>query len=65
MSKYLGSTILSQSLSPTFEIWGVITKYYRDRLKTHNIPNQREEFERNLEMYVNKTLTTLKDKNII
>ena len=41
------------------------TKYYRDRLKTHNIPNQREEFERNLEMYVNKTLTTLKDKNII
>jgi hypothetical protein len=41
------------------------TKYYRDRLKTHIIPNQREEFERNLEMYVNKTLTTLKNKNVI
>lgn len=41
------------------------TKYYRDRLKTYSVPNQREEFERNLGMYINKTITSLKDKNII
>ena len=41
------------------------TKYYRDRLKTHKIPSQREEFESNLINYINKTLHQLKEKNII
>lgn len=40
-------------------------KYYSDRLKTNNIPNQRNEFEKNSEMYIQKTLTELKNKNII
>tara|TARA_R110000822_G_scaffold151555_1_gene290694 strand:+ start:82 stop:1005 length:924 start_codon:yes stop_codon:yes gene_type:complete len=41
------------------------TQYYRDRLKTNIVPNQREEFESKIEEYVNKTLTDLKNKNII
>ena len=41
------------------------TKYYRDKLSTNDIPNQRKEFEKNLEIYINKTLTQLKNKNII
>jgi hypothetical protein len=41
------------------------TKYYRDRLITNDVPNQRKEFEKNLEIYINKTLTQLKNKNII
>ena len=40
-------------------------KYYSDRLKTNNIPNQRNEFEKKLEMYIQKTITELKNKNII
>ena len=41
------------------------TQYYRDRLKTNIVPNQREEFESKIEEYVNKTLIDLKNKNII
>jgi hypothetical protein len=41
------------------------TKYYRDRLKTNNVPNQRHEFESKIEYYINKGLKQLKEKNII
>jgi hypothetical protein len=41
------------------------TKYYRDRLKTNNVPNQRHEFESKIEYYINKRLKQLKEKNII
>jgi hypothetical protein len=40
-------------------------KYYSDRLKTNIIPNQRKEFESNFELYLNKGIQMLKDKNII
>jgi hypothetical protein len=41
------------------------TQYYRDRLKTNDIPNQRKEFENNLNKYINKQINYLKEKNII
>lgn len=41
------------------------TKYYRDRLKTNDIPNQRKNFESNFQDYINKGITKLKEKNII
>jgi hypothetical protein len=41
------------------------TKYYRDRLQTNNIPNQRKEFESNLQKYVSQGIEKLKEKNII
>lgn len=40
------------------------TKYYRDRLKTNNIPSQREQFESNLHLYLNKGIQSLKEKNL-
>ena len=48
----------------------VIKLHVRRRVKEKNNSNkddvsEDEEFERNLEMYVNKTLTTLKNKNVI
>ena len=41
------------------------TKYYRDRLKTKDIPNQRKEFESKMSEYVNIGIKKLKEKNII
>lgn len=41
------------------------TQYYRDRLKTNEIPNQRKEFESKLPEYINKGIESLKLKNII
>ena len=41
------------------------TQYYRNRLKTNQIPNQREEFEKNIEKYVNNNIKSLIEKNII
>jgi len=41
------------------------TKYYRDRLKTNDIPNQRQEFEIKLPEYIKKGINQLKEKNIL
>jgi hypothetical protein len=41
------------------------TQYYRDRLKTNSVPNQRQEFEAKLPEYINKGIQSLKSKNII
>ena len=41
------------------------TKYYRDRLKTNVIPNQRKEFESNMQKYVSQGIEKLKEKNIL
>jgi hypothetical protein len=41
------------------------TKYYRDRLKTNDIPNQRKEFEAKLPEYVKKGISNLKEKDIL
>ena len=41
------------------------TKYYRDRLKTNEIPNQRQTFEAKMSEYVNKGIESLKLKNLI
>ena len=41
------------------------TQYYRDRLKTNTIPNQREEFESKFGEYINKQINYIKEKNII
>ena len=41
------------------------TKYYKDRLKTKDIPNQRVEFESNLPNYISKGVQKLKEKNIL
>lgn len=42
-----------------------LTKYYRDRLKTNDIPNQRKTFESKFPEYINKGIEYLKSKNII
>ena len=41
------------------------TQYYRDRLKTNDIPNQRKTFESKFQEYINKGIEQLKSKNII
>jgi hypothetical protein len=41
------------------------TKYYRNRLKTNNIPSQRVEFEAKMPEYINKSVLLLKEKNIL
>jgi hypothetical protein len=41
------------------------TQYYRDRLKTNIVPNQREEFESKIEEYVNNNIKSLIEKNIL
>jgi hypothetical protein len=41
------------------------TKYYRDRLKTNDIPNQRKEFESKMSNYVSIGIKKLKEKNLI
>jgi hypothetical protein len=41
------------------------TQYYKDRLKTKDIPNQRVEFESNLPNYISKGVQKLKEKNIL
>jgi hypothetical protein len=41
------------------------SKYYKDFIYLNDIPNQRQEFESKMNEYVNKTLTNLKNKNII
>jgi hypothetical protein len=41
------------------------TKYYRDRLKINNVPNQRIEFEKHLSNYISVGIESLKQKNII
>ena len=41
------------------------TRYYRDRLKTNDVPNQRTEFESNLPKYIFTGIEKLKEKNII
>lgn len=61
-----GETIWMYSSGPLLENGADgFKKYYSDRLKTNNIPNQRNEFEKNSETYIQKTLTELKNKNII
>ena len=42
-----------------------LTKYYRDRLKTNYIPNQRKTFESKFPEYINKGINQLKEKNIL
>ncbi len=42
-----------------------LTKYYRDRLKINDIPNQRKTFESKFPEYINKGIEHLKSKNII
>jgi hypothetical protein len=41
------------------------TQYYRDRLKTNIIPNQREEFESKIKEYINNNIKSLIEKNIL
>jgi hypothetical protein len=41
------------------------TQYYRDRLKTNDVPNQRKEFEAKLPEYIKKGINQLKEKNIL
>jgi hypothetical protein len=41
------------------------TKYYKDRLKTNDVPNQRKEFEAKLPEYIKKGISKLKEKNIL
>jgi hypothetical protein len=41
------------------------TKYYRDRIVLNSIPNQRQEFEAKMDEFINKTITQLKNKNIL
>jgi hypothetical protein len=41
------------------------TRYYRDRLKTNNIPNQRQEFESKMGEYINRGIENLKKLNLI
>jgi len=39
--------------------------YYKNLLVKNSIPDQRQKFELNLDMYLNKTIKSLKEKNII
>jgi len=39
--------------------------YYKNLLAKNSIPDQRQKFESNLDMYLNKTIESLKEKNII
>ena len=39
--------------------------YYKNLLVKNSIPDQRQKFESNLDMYLNKTIKSLKEKNII
>lgn len=41
------------------------TQYYRDRLKTNDVPNQRKTFESNMSEYINKGIEILKEKKLI
>lgn len=41
------------------------TKYYRDRLKTNDVPNQRATFEANMQNYISKGIEQLKEKDLI
>jgi hypothetical protein len=41
------------------------TQYYRDRLKTNIVPNQREEFESKIKEYINNNIKSLIEKNIL
>ena len=41
------------------------TQYYRDRLKTNDVPNQRATFESNMVEYINIGVEKLKEKNLI
>jgi hypothetical protein len=40
-------------------------KYYSDRLKTNDVPNQRQQFESNFQLYLNKGIQKLKEKGIL
>jgi hypothetical protein len=61
-----GETIWMYSSGPLVgENINGFSKYYKDMIKINNIPNQRQSFESKMNEYVNKTLTNLKDKNIL
>ena len=58
-----GETIFEYSVGPLKN--GGLSKYYKDLLYMNNIPNQRKEFESKMQLYLNKTISQLKDKNIL
>jgi hypothetical protein len=62
----LGETIWMYPSGPLLENGANgFTKYYRDRLKINDVPNQRQEFESKLPEYIKKGINQLKEKNIL
>lgn len=57
-----GETIFEYSVGPLKEGF---SKYYKDLLHLNKIPDQRKEFESKMQLYLNKTISQLKEKNII
>jgi hypothetical protein len=61
-----GETIWMYPSGPLLENnFNGFTKYYRDRLQTNDIPNQRQQFESNFNNYLTKGIQMLKEKKII
>ncbi len=43
----------------------VITKMYKDLMHINDVPNQRQIFESNMKMYIDRGLKTLQEKGIL
>jgi hypothetical protein len=44
---------------------GGYTKMYKDLMHINDVPNQREIFESNMKMYIDRGLKTLQEKGIL
>jgi len=61
-----GETIWMYSTGPLVgENINGFSKYYKDMIVLNNIPSQRQQFESNMPLYINKNIQQLKEKNII
>jgi hypothetical protein len=58
-----GETIFEYSVGPLKN--GGFSKYYKDLLYLNNIPNQRQQFESQMQEYLQKGIQQLKEKNIL
>ena len=58
-----GQTIFEYPVGPFKN--GGYTKMYKDLLHINNVPNQRELFEANMKMYIDRGLKTLQEKGIL
>jgi hypothetical protein len=58
-----GETIFEYSVGPLKN--GGFSKYYKDMIVLNDIPNQRQQFESQMQEYLQKGIQQLKEKNIL